>query len=125
MPLQITLVINDSERRAGWDQVALNQVPLSQAGSFSSSATFTIGTTEETLSFGDITPGRIAFFNLDGTNFVEWGFATGARPGRLRPKVAATDPCGAPNTIDVTSGTTIYIKADTASCEVKAVFYRL
>jgi hypothetical protein len=125
MPLQVTLVINDSERRAGWDQVALNQVPLSQAGSFSSSATFTIGTVEETLSFGDITPGRITLYNLDGTNFVEWGFTAGSRPGRLRPKVSSTDPCGAPNSLDVTSGTSIVIKADTASCEVKAVFYRL
>jgi len=121
--LQTTLVVQDSDRRVGWDTVSLNQIPVAQAGSYSAAFLFDIGTAEETLSFGDITPGKIVLANLDATNFVEWGFATGARPGRLEHKVAAGDECGDPTMISV-SGATIYIKADTAACKVKAWVYQ-
>ena len=123
MAIQTTLVVQDSERRVGWDLVTLNQIPLTQVGNFSAAFLFDIGTTEETLSFGDITPGKIVLVNLDATNFVEWGYATGVRPGRLDHKVAATDECGDPNMITV-SGATIYIKSDTAACKVKAWVYQ-
>lgn len=124
MPIQTTLVVQDSQRRVGWDLVTLNQIPLTQVGNFSASFLFDIGTVEETLSFGDITPGKIVLVNLDPTNFVEWGYSTGVRPGRLEHKVATTDECGDPTVITV-SGATIYIKADTAACKVKATVYQV
>jgi hypothetical protein len=123
MTIQTTLVVQDSERRIGWDIVALNQIPLTQVGSYSSSFTVDVGTTEETLSFGDITPGKIVMANLDATNFVEWGYSAGNRPGRLDHKVATTDECGDPNVITV-SGATIFVKADTAACKIKVWVYQ-
>jgi len=81
-----------------------------------------VGTSEETLSFGDITPGRIILQNLDSTNYVEYGPATGSYIGRLLPGATA-GTAGSPHTINVTSGATIYIKANTSACNVLVIAY--
>lgn len=85
----------------------------------------TVGTTEETISFGDIAPGLIVLENTDATNFVEWGFSTGVRPGRLYPRTGDATSKACRTEIQVASGTTIYIKADTASCKVLVLGYNL
>ena len=68
-----------------------------------------VGTAEETIAFGDITPKWVWLQNLDDTNFVDYGPAAGVYMGRLSP--------GAVHIIELTPGATLYAKADTA--EVK------
>lgn len=75
-----------------------------------------VGTTEETLAFGDIAPGLVLLQNLDDTNVVEWGFATTVRPGRLLPNK--------PPTLIYVSSATIFVKADTAACKVRVLGYQ-
>ena len=69
-----------------------------------------IGTSEETIDFGDVTPGWTLFTNLDTANFVEFGFSTGVYGFVL--------PAGASTVLKLNSATTVYAKADTAACEV-------
>lgn len=71
----------------------------------------TIGTTEESYSFGELaTLGWIAFKNLDTTNYVEWGFSTGVYGGKIMP--------GEEGTFRLKPGTTMYFKANTAACKM-------
>lgn len=72
-----------------------------------------VGTSEETISFGDVTPGMVWMRNLDGTNFVTWGNTT----GNLAQKLA---PGGVPTLIEINSGS-IIVKADTAACLVQVI----
>lgn len=81
----------------------------------------TIGTAEETVTFDSVTPGLVLMYNLDATNYVEWGVATGVYPFRLRPKLTATN-YGVPNLVYINSGT-IYMKANTAACKVLVLGY--
>ena len=71
-----------------------------------------IGTTEESLSTGDLTTyGWLFIRNLDAANYVQLGFSTGVYGCRLEagePAVFRTEPAG-----------TIYLKADTAACDVQ------
>lgn len=72
----------------------------------------TIGMTEETQALGELgTIGWVIMHNLDDTNFVQWGFATGVYGGRMEPGEKA-----GPFRLD--PGTTLYMKADTAACKV-------
>lgn len=70
-----------------------------------------VGTTEEAVSFGDVTAGYCLMKNLDATNYVEVG-TTGAYSARL---IAG----GGVALFYVNTGTTIYVKADTAACLVE------
>lgn len=74
--------------------------------------TVDVGTTEETIGFGDVTPGFVEFVNLDTTNYVEIGFSTGVYGIRLLAG-------GGPALIYVNTGATIYAKANTAACDVQ------
>jgi len=70
-----------------------------------------IGTTEETISFGDISPGWVRLTNLDDTNYVQLGFATTDYGMRLLAEKGVA-------LFYLESGATIYAKANTASCDV-------
>ena len=72
-----------------------------------------IGTSEETVSFGDVTPGLVWMRNLDATNFVTWGNTT----GNLAQKLA---PGGVPTLVEINSGSLI-MQADTAACNVQII----
>ena len=74
--------------------------------------TVDIGTTEETIDFGDIVPGFVEFKNLDATNFVELGFSTGVYGIILSAG-------GGPALFYLKTGATVYAKADTAACAVQ------
>lgn len=77
----------------------------------------TIGTTEETITFTDIsTNGFVILENMDTTNYVEWGFATGVYGGRMK----ATEPAGP---FRLNTGATLYLKANTAACRVRICHY--
>lgn len=72
----------------------------------------TIGTSEESEGFSELgTKGLVLMRNLDSTNFVEWGFATGAYDG----KMLAGETAGP---FRLNSSATLYLKADTAACKV-------
>lgn len=49
--------------------------------------------------------------NLDATNYVQWGFATTVYGGRMNPG----EPAGP---FRLEPGTTLYLKANTATCRV-------
>ena len=69
-----------------------------------------IGTTEATLGDALTTTGWLLMRNLDATNYVEWGPAAGSYIGRMEAGEFAffrTVPAAA-----------VYIKANTAACDV-------
>lgn len=73
--------------------------------------TIGIGTSEETVAFSELTSeGWLFIHNLDDTNFVQVGFATGVYGIRLRPNEFAA--------FRLEPTTTLYCKADTAECRV-------
>ncbi len=56
------------------DSIRPGQISIDQAtASGGNPGTVTIGTSEENISFGDVTPGYVYIQNLDATNFVEFG----------------------------------------------------
>lgn len=71
-----------------------------------------IGTSEETLSTGDLsTYGWLFLRNLDDTNYVQLGFSTGVYGCRLEAGECAmfrTEPAA-----------DMYLKANTAACDVQ------
>lgn len=71
-----------------------------------------IGTTEETISFGDVSPGWCEFKNLDTSNYVQIGFSTGVYGFRLPANGGAA-------IMRLETGATVYAKADTAACNVR------
>jgi len=78
----------------------------------------TIGTTEETLSFGDLgTVGIVTITNLDATNYVELGFSTGVYGDKL------TAAKYVPHTYERNGSATFYLKANTAACKVHVIAY--
>lgn len=71
----------------------------------------TIATSEESQAFSELsTLGWLEMQNLDNTNFVEWGFATGVYGGKLEPGEQAL--------FRLKPSTTLYLKADTAACKM-------
>jgi len=92
---------------------------LTMTGTLIYDVTSSIATTEETLGpvFGDIgTEGWVCLYNMDTTNFVSVGFATGVYGIKLYG-------AGAPADFFIIPGATIYIKADTAACSVRCIVY--
>lgn len=77
--------------------------------------TVDVGTTEETISFGDIVPGVVSIKNLDDTNYVEFGSATGDYLIRLAAGQTA-HYTQAPSK-------TLYAKANTASVKVQIIAF--
>lgn len=71
-----------------------------------------IGTTEESEAFSELsTLGYVLMHNLDDTNYVQWGFATGVYGGRMGPGEMA-------GPFRLEPSTTIYLKANAAACKV-------
>ena len=79
--------------------------------------TATIGTSEEDVSFGDLTaPGWVWLVNLDDTNYVKYGPKSGAAMvlfGEIYPGKRALFFLGA--------SVTLRMVADTAACDVMIV----
>lgn len=103
-----------------------NQLPVTvptmefyddQTGTEVQSGQLDIGTSEETITWGaDIGNEKwLVLRNLDPTNYVQIGFATGNYGVRMRP--------GDPMWIPLEPGTTIYAIANTASCKVQYFVY--
>lgn len=73
--------------------------------------TQSVGTSQETVSFGDITPSHVMMTNLDLTNFVRYGTVTG--------NLGLIIPARGSQLISVLAGETLYVQADTAACLVQ------
>lgn len=71
----------------------------------------TIGTSEETISFGDITPTWVQVTNLDSTNFVDIRFSTGVA-GLTVPAGVTIGP------VKLKSGASVIGIADTADVDI-------
>lgn len=88
-----------------------------QVGTDFVSGTQQIGTTEEQISWssdiGD--EGWMVIRNLDPTNYVQVGFATGVYGMRIYPGQFAVFPAE--------PGLSIYVKANTAACQVQYFVY--
>ena len=75
-----------------------------------------IGTSEETLSFGDIaTKGEVVLYNRDATNYVSWGFTTGQLKGKLNPGKFAF--------LTMDNSGDLIVQANNAACKVKFIAY--
>ena len=92
--------------------VAATSTKFDQATGRAGAVLQDVGTTEETVSFGDGVPGYVLATNLDSTNFVRLRFSTGANGIRL-----VAD--GGKALFYLDSGVTLYAIADTATCKVK------
>lgn len=95
------------------------QLSLEQTGALVYDNALSIGTTEETAgpAFADIgTEGLCIIYNLDTSNYVQVGFATGVYGMRLRGG-------SAPAMFFLEPGATLYLKADTAACNVRIIVY--
>lgn len=76
-------------------------------------ATVSVGTSEETINFGDITARYVHMRNLDATNFVEIGFSTGVYGVKLLAGETALFP--------LLTTATVYAKSDTASVSMQII----
>lgn len=103
-----------------------NQIQEDQTGTGAFNNTVSIGTSEEDVSFGDVSPGLVLLYNLDTTNFVEWGAKDGGGNmqaiGRLLPADSSNNP-SIPGMFYLNSGKTLRMKADTGACNVQIVAY--
>ena len=92
--------------------VSVNNVQVDQAAQGAAAGVQAIGTSEESLSTGDLsTYGWLFLRNLDTTNYVQVGFSTGVYGIRLEagePALFRTEPAA-----------TVYLKANTAACNVQ------
>lgn len=92
--------------------ISASSLQYDQAAAGAASGIQAIGTSEETLSTGDLTTyGWLYIRNLDATNYVQLGFSTGVYGIRLEagePAMFRTEPAA-----------TVYLKADTAACNVQ------
>lgn len=73
-----------------------------------------IGTSEEDISFGDVTPRFVLIENLDGTNFLKYGPKSGGAMiafGRVAP--------GAFALLEMAASVTLRCAADTAAVNVR------
>jgi hypothetical protein len=81
------------------------------------SAVQNIGTSDETLSLGDVTSlGYIFLRNVDATNYVEIGYTSGTYFGKLKPSEFAVLRAGA-------GLTAIHAKANTAAINLDYVVF--
>lgn len=79
----------------------------------------TIGTSEEDVTFPDLTtPGKCILHNLDSTNYVEYGPKSGGSMvllGKLQP--------GEVQQIRLGASVTLRLKANTAACKVRVMCF--
>jgi len=97
------------------------QLSLTQTGTLVYDVVSSVGTSEETAgpAFGDIgTEGICVIYNLDTTNYVQVGFATGVYGMRL---LGASVPA----VFHLEPNATLYLKANTAACNVRVIVYEL
>lgn len=123
MSIAVSVTLNSSVDGLQLPPYSSGRVLLAQSdeGGGNPGTVVVLEASEGTIDFGDVTPGAVIIENLDDTNFVEWGFATGVRPGRIPPRPAGGR--GFPTLIYLDSSATLYVKADTADCKILVAGY--
>jgi hypothetical protein len=119
MANQLSLAVSGT-----WTQGNLTDSFLPQLGALTLNAQGmaggiqSIGTAEENLGAGDIvTNGMLFLFNLDATNYVQWGMSdagTMKSVGKLKGGATAAS-CAL---LYVDAGVTVRLKANTGACNV-------
>lgn len=78
-----------------------------------------VGTVEESVAFGDVTPGMVILYNTDDTNSVYYGMViTGGTGGDEADLGLELKPQGIPHIIWLRSGYTLRMQASGSSCKV-------
>lgn len=94
-------------------------IQVDQATSGMSDQVLSIGTSEESITFGDVAnEGVCVLYNLDATNYVDWGVdnTTMQAIGRLKPSHI-------PAVFNMKAGTTLKMQANTAACKVRVIMF--
>jgi hypothetical protein len=92
---------------------------LDQTTKRSVQMTKNIGTSEESVSFSSLdiaTNGQMVLINNDATNYVEWGTTTTDYCGKI-------EAGGVAGPLQLNAGKTLYLKANTAACDVEIIMY--
>ena len=117
MANEITILSDLAVKKGGVNyQLPLNRQSVTQTGTRLKDVVINVGTSEVSLAINDVgTPGYVVLRNLDGTNYVQWGIATTVYTGRMLAGESA-------NPFRIDAGvTTLYLKANTAACDVRVV----
>ena len=123
MAIALTLTLNPTGDGLNLPPFSSGRVTIAQTSEGGGNpGLLDVTTSEVTLSFGSVAPGAIMLINMDPTNYVEWGVATGVYPFRLHPNTGAVTSKWAPHFVQRQSGT-IYLKANTATCKVLILGY--
>lgn len=123
MALDVSLTINPTANGINLPPFSSGRLTIAQTSDGGGNpGIIDVTTSEFTLSFGSISPGGILLLNLDDTNYVEWGVATGVYPFRLHPRTGLATSKHAPHFVQRQSGT-IYLLANTATCKVLVLGY--
>ena len=111
---EITVVINATISKSPLkDSFRPGQIKYTLSGTKGGNpGTVTIGTSEENISFGDVSPGLVFILNLDSTNFVEFGKDDASTMKEIG-KISA----GKFAVFELATGETLRMKADTASVD--------
>jgi hypothetical protein len=114
MANEITVSIRFDVANGNYDPGTINasNLQFDQAAVGAAEGVQEIGTSEESLSTGDLsTYGWLYLRNLDDTNYVQVGFSTGVYGIRLEP--------GEPAVFRTEPTATVYLLANTAACNVQ------
>lgn len=117
MANEISLNVNGNVQNGTFkfELLPQTQFQYDQATAGGGSLWLDIGTTKETVSFGDGSPGVVLIRNQDATNFVTFGDNSAtALVGKISPGQLAI--------FEMASGATLALKADTAACKVEVRF---
>ncbi|MBD3671909.1 MAG: hypothetical protein HUJ26_00150 [Planctomycetaceae bacterium] len=96
------------------EQISVTQFTDEQTGVGAHKPIVEVGTTEEVVSFGDVTTAKWLFVrNLDATNFIE----IGPESGGAMVVLAKLEP-GEWGFVPISSTVTLRAKADTAACKM-------
>jgi hypothetical protein len=96
------------------DSISPGQITFDMAGSGGGNPGLVdIGTSEEDIAFGDVTPSTVWMQNLDATNYVQIGPKSGGAMIACIKLLA-----GETSRIQLESGVTLRAKANTAACKV-------
>lgn len=124
MANEITANIRIQLSNAGLsDDFNPGRVQITQTTQLMFARAVSISTTEATVTITGITTPKVCYlYNLDGTNYCEWGTTTTDYPIRLYPYGNG----GIPNVLTLnTTKTTFYMKANTAATRVLIAVYEL
>lgn len=100
------------------DRFQVQRQQIDQSEARKSDRVLAIGTSEETISFTDITTeGVLVIQNMDATNYITVGPDATGQVDFLKVKPEEAWP------MRIAPGTTIKATADTASCDVRFILY--